>query len=446
MRRILALLLVALCLPSAATAAPGDTTWVSTYQQEFINWATPHYATYNLPADPPQWSKIVMRLTIECPGAPNDCDPWDRLGHLRIVTPDQGDIEIARFITPYDITGAGFPGVCSWTHNVTPWKSLLHGDVELRLYVESWIGGNNGWLITTDFAFIEGELAEEPYRVVKLWGDDHLEYGNPSNPIATQIPAMDLDVPADVTKAEIRVFTTGHGQGNTLNCAEFCQREHRVLANGTQFDHLLWRSNCSTNACSPQGGNWSFGRAGWCPGAGAPPWKVDITSVAPVGGGTIPVQYDVEAYENLCRPDNPDCVSGQTCTDCNFNTTGHTNPHYTMQASAIFYRDRADVVSVNLSELRESDRVQLGAAAPNPFTPATEFTYAVPRAGTVELLIYDAAGRIVMREERVHSTPGTHRFRWDGRDRAGRTAAAGAYFYSVRMDGKSESRKMIRVR
>ncbi|MCA9752886.1 MAG: T9SS type A sorting domain-containing protein, partial [Gemmatimonadetes bacterium] len=417
--------------------------WVNTYSQEFINWATPHYATFTFPDDPSLWQKIVLRLTIECPGSPNDCDPWDRLGHLRIVTPDQGDVEIARFVTPFDITGTGYPGSCSWTHNVTPYKGMLSGDVELRLYVESWIGGSNGWLLTLDFGFIEGELAEEPVQVIRLFGDDFLAFGDPADPIPFQMPAVDVAVPADLTRAEVRVYATGHGQGNTENCAEFCRKEHRLTVGGTLFSHLLWRSNCNVNTCAPQGGTWQFARAGWCPGAPAQPWIVDVTS-ALVPGQVASFGYDVEPYENLCRP-SPDCVVNGQCPDCNYNSNGHTPPHYTVQADVVFYRDRANVVTVDLSDRRDGG-LDLSPAAPNPFAPETNFEYTVPRAGDVELLIYDTGGRLVRRELRHHGAPGRFSFRWDGTDRDGSAVPAGVYFYSVRMDGKSESRKMIRVR
>jgi hypothetical protein len=428
-----------------AAAAPGDTTWVNTFNQEFINWATPHYATFTMPSDPSNWSKIVMFLTIECPGAPDDCDPWDRLGHLRIATPDQGDVEIARFITPYDITGGSYPGSCAWTHNVTRYKSLLQDATELRLYVESWIGGTNGWLISIDFAFIEGILDPEPYRVVNLWQKDRVVYGDPSNPVTAHIQPMQFDVEPDVTKAEVRVYTTGHGQGSTANCAEFCSRTHSVVADGTTFSHSLWRSNCSLNSCSPQGGTWASPRAGWCPGDRAQPWNLDVTS-AITPGSQATLDYQIEAYENLCRPNNPTCVAGVTCVDCNYNSTGHTEPHYTIHGQAILWKPRASVVSVDLSDLRDGSAVRLGQNAPNPFRPRTEFEYTLPAPADAEILIYDAAGRLVVDEARVHSTAGTYRFAWTGTDAEGKPVAAGVYFYSVRVDGKTQTRKMIRVR
>jgi len=117
---------------SEVPAAPGDTTFVRTFDEDFYNWATPHYETFTLPDDPPLWNKIVILYTIGCPAAPNDCDPWDRLGHLRVVRDDGTETEIARIITPYDITGPDRPGTCTWEINVTAYKSILHGEVTLR--------------------------------------------------------------------------------------------------------------------------------------------------------------------------------------------------------------------------------------------------------------------------------------------------------------------------
>jgi hypothetical protein len=438
-------LVCAAAAASTAGATPGDTTWVHTFDQEFINWATPHHATFTMPADPANWSTVTLFVTIECPGAPDDCDPWDRLGHLRIVTPDQGDVEIARFITPYDITGTGLPGSCAWTHGVTDFKSLLTGNTELRLYIESWIGGTSGWVVTTDFAFVEGTLDPEPYRVVNLWQEDHVEYGNPSNPVTTQIQPLVLDVPAGVTGVDVRVYATGHGQGNTLNCAEFCNRVHTLVVGATPFAHNLWRSNCGVNPCSPQLGTWGAARAGWCPGDKATPWVVDV-GAAVTPGQQVTLDYQIEAYENLCRPGNPGCTPGVTCPDCNYNSTGHTEPHYTIQASAVLFKPRAEVVSASLADPTAADAIVLRQNSPNPFRPETTFEYEMPRPGEAEVRVHDSAGRIVVAERRVHHQAGAFRYRWDGRDSLGRLAAAGVYFYSVRVEGRTEARKMIRVR
>ncbi|HMB69212.1 MAG TPA: peptide-N-glycosidase F-related protein, partial [bacterium] len=355
----------------------------------------------------------------------------------------QGDVEVARLITPYDITGSGFPGSCTWSSNVTRYKSLLQDTAELRLYVESWIGGTNGWLVSIDFAFIEGTLDPEPYRVVNLWRNDWVEYGNPDDPFSDHVQPMMLDVPGDATKVNVSMFVTGHGQGNTDNCAEFCPRTHSLWADGTEIQQNLWRANCWNNVCSPQGGTWSLSRAGWCPGDEARAWTADVTAAVTPGQSAV-LDYQVEQYENLCRPGNPDCVPGVTCTDCNYNTTGHTTPHYTVQGQAIFWKPRASVVDAEIVPAA-ADGFSLDQNSPNPFRPGTAFAYSLPRAGAVTIAVHDAAGRRVLEARRTHAAAGAHSFTWDGRESGGRPVAAGVYFYSVTAEGRTLTRKMVRL-
>ncbi|MGH2569648.1 MAG: peptide-N-glycosidase F-related protein [bacterium] len=442
MSRPLGPIVVALAFAArAAVATPGDTTAVRTFDQDFYNWATPHYATFTFPADASLWNKVVILYTIGCPGTPNDCDPWDRLGHLRVVRDDGAETEIARIITPYDITGGAGPGTCTWEINVTPYKSILHGEVTLRNYIESWIGGNNGWLVTIDFLFIEGILDPEPYRVIDLWGADHLVYGDPDQPIDDVLVPVPVDIPADATEARVRVFTTGHGQGNTQNCAEFCPKNHSVVAGADTYSHLLWRSNCSQNTCSPQGGNWTFARAGWCPGDDARAWNVDVTpSLTP--GQTMTFQYQIDAYENLCRPSNPQCVSGVTCDDCAYNSTGHTEPHYTTQAQLVLFKPRALVVAAGDLVARPAGLV-LEQNVPNPAVHTTLIGYSIDRPGPVRLLVYDASGRLVREVQRGNTPAGEHSYRWDGRDAEGRRVAAGTFFYVVEAGGERQAKRLV---
>ncbi len=113
----LPLLLVLPALAQTGQDFRPDTTWVLTFDHDFYNWADPHIQTFEFPPAGLPWSQILLFYRIECPGAPGDCDPWDRLGHLRVVVPDstggETHYEIARIITPYDITGAVTPATAS---------------------------------------------------------------------------------------------------------------------------------------------------------------------------------------------------------------------------------------------------------------------------------------------------------------------------------------------
>lgn len=71
--------------------------------------------------------------------------------------------------------------------------------------------------------------------------------------------------------------------------------------------------------------------------------------------------------------------------------------------------------------------------APNPFSASAWITFELPEDRPVDLAIYDAAGRVIRRVEKgaVYSA-GPCRILRDGRDRAGRQAAAGVYFFRLR--------------
>jgi len=449
--RAMFLLSVMAMISAPAQAAPGDTTWVRTFDHDFYNWATAHEQTFTFPDSSIDWRQILLHYTIGCPEAPNDCDPWDRLGWVQVLkeTGDGGGgrgvepFEIARIITPYDITGGSRPDSCTWVLDVSDYESLLHGEVTLRSYIESWIGGNNGWLVTIDFAFIEGLAPTllEPVRVVNLWSNYHAVYGDPGQPIDDHLQPVAVDVGPEVESAKVRVITTGHGQGNTDNCAEFCPKEHSILAGADAYAHTLWRSDCSQNTCSPQGGTWYLQRAGWCPGDKVDPWDIDVTaSVTP--GGEATFDYNVEDYFNFCCTCNPDCVSGVTCTDCMYNSTGHTEPHYSIQAQLILY-ETSPVASAG--EAARAAAPRLFQNSPNPFRPSTWITYSIARAGEARLFIYDAAGRVIRTISRDYASAGTYRVSWDGKDARGRDVPAGVYFYGLR-GAEAAPRKMILIR
>jgi C1A family cysteine protease len=83
---------------------------------------------------------------------------------------------------------------------------------------------------------------------------------------------------------------------------------------------------------------------------------------------------------------------------------------------------------------------------PNPFNPRTTIRYSIPAAADVELVIYDANGKLVRRLVEQRLAAGDHAATWDGRDDAGRGVASGVYFYHLMADGRELARKMILLR
>ena len=82
--------------------------------------------------------------------------------------------------------------------------------------------------------------------------------------------------------------------------------------------------------------------------------------------------------------------------------------------------------------------VRLDQNRPNPFNPRTTLTLALPQAGRATLAVYDARGRRVATLLDGELPAGEREVAWDGRDGAGRAAAAGVYY--VRLDTESVTR------
>ena len=75
---------------------------------------------------------------------------------------------------------------------------------------------------------------------------------------------------------------------------------------------------------------------------------------------------------------------------------------------------------------------------PNPFNPSTEIAFAIPRAGTVSLEIFNIAGRRVAVPLQEYLAAGEHRIEWDATG-----LASGVYLYRLTMGDFSQTRKMM---
>lgn len=85
-------------------------------------------------------------------------------------------------------------------------------------------------------------------------------------------------------------------------------------------------------------------------------------------------------------------------------------------------------------------------AYPNPFNPSVTLAYTLADPSKVRIGIYDAAGRLVRTLVDERREAGSHRAFWNGRDEAGRPAAAGVYFARIEALEKTEARKLVLVR
>lgn len=83
---------------------------------------------------------------------------------------------------------------------------------------------------------------------------------------------------------------------------------------------------------------------------------------------------------------------------------------------------------------------------PNPFNPRTEISYAVARAGQVELEVFDARGRKVRTLLGGHHEVGLYRSVWDGTDRSARPAASGVYYLKLHTPAGTLRERVVLLR
>jgi len=85
----------------------------------------------------------------------------------------------------------------------------------------------------------------------------------------------------------------------------------------------------------------------------------------------------------------------------------------------------------------------LGQNYPNPFNLSTQFEITLPRAGDVDMGLYDVLGRKVRTICADYRESGTYIMTWDGTDDHGRPVPGGVYFSRVCYAGETRTNKMV---
>ncbi|MEW6412732.1 MAG: M20/M25/M40 family metallo-hydrolase [Candidatus Zixiibacteriota bacterium] len=80
---------------------------------------------------------------------------------------------------------------------------------------------------------------------------------------------------------------------------------------------------------------------------------------------------------------------------------------------------------------------------PNPFNPNTIIEYQLPRAGKVNLTVFNLLGQKVRTLVDEQQSAGTQKVNWDGANDAGHKVATGLYLYRLQVGDHAESRKML---
>lgn len=87
--------------------------------------------------------------------------------------------------------------------------------------------------------------------------------------------------------------------------------------------------------------------------------------------------------------------------------------------------------------------VELSQNYPNPFNPTTVIRYSLGSRSHVEIGIYNLLGERVKTIDMGEQAAGTYSAHWNGTDFEGRRVASGVYFYTLKADNFSETKKML---
>jgi hypothetical protein len=236
------------------------------------------------------------------------------VGSVSVQDSDGAKLELSRFVTPFRVG-------MSFTEDVTDLRPVLTGEKKVEIFIGTWVGpghaNGSGWLADVSFEFKGGVPPRKVRKVLPLLEPMWVEYGNASKPaqrMKTLQPAI------GGSSGVIRAFITGHGQGNSENCAEFCPKTHTFTLEGKEWSRRIWRDNCAgTRTDGTQMGTYTYARAGWCPGARSDAWQAEYSQKI-VAGQKLALQYQPENYINGNPGDNG---------------SSHTVPQYYVSAAFI---------------------------------------------------------------------------------------------------------------
>ncbi|MFD1552671.1 hypothetical protein DNU06_09105 [Putridiphycobacter roseus] len=336
-----------------------------------------YYGTYSMPQFVGAYDQINANLTIACPNIANACDDWDRLAYIDIKAPDGNWIQIVRYITPYGVA-------CNHNIDLSDYASLLQGEFEFRIFIDTW--GTGGWNVTLDFDFQAGTPTYAYSKIDEIW-DARYDFGNPNN--LQPVDTIAYEFSSNAQAAKLIISNTGHGWGsnNSNNAAEFYNATNYVFVNGVNtFTQNLWNTcNPNPDNCTGQQGTWTYSRAGWCPGTIAPPSEWNLT---PYINSGVDLHYQFDpTYSDLCHPNNPNCITGSTCIDCNDTY----NPAYEVDGHVVSYSNTPLLYETTVANLVDNTIEYKFSTYPNP----TQNTFRIElenNEGAVKVLIYNIQG------------------------------------------------------
>lgn len=293
MKKIILLTLLSILLIPELIASPGDTTWVTIFNNRKITqWG--NYDTTSVLPTGKTFRKIKLHYILgryACPAGTQYCGSWDYTTQVYAKPTNADTVEIARIITPYATDWLSSNRTNDFVVDVTDYASILNGNLDFRYKYD---GYSWGFTLTLKLEMIEGTPAMNALSVKNIY-DGYYSYGNTSDPIENHLIEKSYSYNNPATKAFVKNIISGHGSDDN-GCGEFCSKYYDLKINGTQVSQKqLWKNDCGLNDISPQTGTWLYERANWCPGQIVYPIMHDISTVTSPAS-SFSVNIDMEPY------------------------------------------------------------------------------------------------------------------------------------------------------
>ena len=274
-------------------ANPGDTTWVTVWNQRKLTQYGNYDTTANFPSGK-RFRKIRLHYILGrygCPPGSQYCGSWDYTTQIYARPTGLDSVEIARVITPYATDWLSQNRKHDYVIEVTDYAKALEGSTGMRF---NYSGYSWGFTITLKIEFIEGIPPMDALSVKNIYRG-YFAFGNVNNPIENHLSPKTFSYSGTGHRLFVKNSVSGHG-ADSLDCAEFCSKYYRLKMNGVLHSQKqLWRNTCGINEVYPQTGTWIFDRANWCPGAVVWPIYHDVTQNTQPST-TFTVDVDMQTY------------------------------------------------------------------------------------------------------------------------------------------------------
>jgi hypothetical protein len=183
------------------------------------------------------------------------------------------------------------------------------------------------------------------------------------------------------------------------------------------------------------------GESAYLLGLGAVDFVCSDVDPATVLGGTVTYTNSVAVDPQFCDPEP--CASAPT--QAGEYTLNGASPLVDAPGCGLIGRSPAACGTVGVGDDLATTHGLRIRCEPNPVRGLASLHYVVPDASDVDVALFDAAGRLIVRFDEGQRARGAHRVTWDGRSRHGSRVPRGVYFARLRAGGRVAVECIVRM-